>query len=179
METRFRGSQCAKGLPRWFNGQRNYLQCRRPQRYRFNSWVGRRKLQPTPVFLPGEPHGQRGLAGYGPQVTESDTTEATEDSLHSIVNTSSPLSVSVIKLNVKNQTGENNYFNNLQYLFPVDDPENSNSYFPSLRPINSLNFEYCRYKVRQISMISKYLQAGNNKITFGSQYVFKQMLCLQ
>ena len=22
--------------------------------------------QPTPVFLPGEFHGQRGLAGYGP-----------------------------------------------------------------------------------------------------------------
>ena len=24
----------------------------------------RRKWQPTPVFLPGESHGQRGLAGY-------------------------------------------------------------------------------------------------------------------
>ena len=24
----------------------------------------RRKWQPTPVFLPGEPHGQRNLAGY-------------------------------------------------------------------------------------------------------------------
>ena len=27
---------------------------------------GRRKWQPTPVFLPGEPHGQRSLAGYSP-----------------------------------------------------------------------------------------------------------------
>ena len=27
---------------------------------------GRRKLQPTPVFLPGEPSGQRSLAGYTP-----------------------------------------------------------------------------------------------------------------
>ena len=41
------------------------LQCRRPG---FDSWVGkipwRRKWQPTPVFLPGESHGQRSLAGY-------------------------------------------------------------------------------------------------------------------
>ena len=28
------------------------------------SW--RRKLQPTPVFLPGKSHGQRNLAGNGP-----------------------------------------------------------------------------------------------------------------
>ena len=32
------------------------------------SWLGkipwRRAWQPTPVFLPGEPHGQRSLAGY-------------------------------------------------------------------------------------------------------------------
>ena len=27
----------------------------------------RRKWQPTPVFLPGEAHGQRSLAGYGPR----------------------------------------------------------------------------------------------------------------
>ena len=36
----------------------------------FNPWVGkipwRRKWQPTPVFLPGESHGQRNLAGYSP-----------------------------------------------------------------------------------------------------------------
>ena len=33
---------------------------------------------PTPVFLPGESHGQRSLAGYSPWGhTESDTTEAT------------------------------------------------------------------------------------------------------
>ena len=33
-------------------------------------WVGkiprRRAWQPTPVFLPGEPHGQRSLVGYSP-----------------------------------------------------------------------------------------------------------------
>ena len=37
-------------------------------------WSG--KWQPTPVFLPGESHGQRGLVGYSPQGRkESDMTE--------------------------------------------------------------------------------------------------------
>ena len=37
---------------------------------------GRRKWQPTPVFLPREFHGQRSLAGYCPWgCTESDSTE--------------------------------------------------------------------------------------------------------
>ena len=37
----------------------------------------RRAWQPTPVFLPGESHGQRSLAGYSPQGhKELDTTEA-------------------------------------------------------------------------------------------------------
>ena len=36
----------------------------------------RRKWQPTPVFLPGESHGQRSLVGYSPRgCKESDTTE--------------------------------------------------------------------------------------------------------
>ena len=35
----------------------------------------RRKWQPTPVFLPGESHGQRNLSGYGPWgLKESDMT---------------------------------------------------------------------------------------------------------
>ena len=38
----------------------------------------RRAWQPTPVFWPGEFHGQRSLAGYSPWGhTELDTTEAT------------------------------------------------------------------------------------------------------
>ena len=49
----------------------------------FNSWIGkipwRRERLPTPVFWPGESHGQRALADYSPQVyTESDMTEVTE-----------------------------------------------------------------------------------------------------
>ena len=43
-------------------------QGRRRKRCRFNSWVRkipwRRAQQPTPVFLPGECHGQRSLVGY-------------------------------------------------------------------------------------------------------------------
>ena len=39
----------------------------------------RREWLPTPVFLPGESHGQRSLAGYSPwSHKESDMTEATE-----------------------------------------------------------------------------------------------------
>ena len=46
----------------------------------FDPWVGKipwsRKWQPTPVFLPGELHGQRSLAGYSPwDPKESETTE--------------------------------------------------------------------------------------------------------
>ena len=45
-------------------------QSRRYKGYGFNSWVGkiplRRSWQPTPVFLPGESHGQRRLEAYSP-----------------------------------------------------------------------------------------------------------------
>ena len=50
------------------------------RRCRFDPWVRkilwRRKWQPTPVFLPGKPHGQRSLAGYSPGGgKESNSTE--------------------------------------------------------------------------------------------------------
>ena len=66
-----------KGLPWWLRQQRIYLQCRRPG---FGPWVGkicwRRKWQPTSVFLPGESHGQRSMAGHSRwHCIESDTTE--------------------------------------------------------------------------------------------------------
>ena len=55
------------GLPCWLRWSRIHLQCRRPG---FNPWVGktpwRREWLPTPVFLPRESHGQRGLASYHP-----------------------------------------------------------------------------------------------------------------
>ena len=60
-------------------GKEPACQCRRRG---FHPWVGkipwRRARQPTPVFLPGESHGQRSLVGYSLQSRkESDTTEAT------------------------------------------------------------------------------------------------------
>ena len=52
----------------------------RYKRSGFDPWVRKiswkRARQPTPVFLPGESHGQRSLAGYSPWgPKESDTTE--------------------------------------------------------------------------------------------------------
>ena len=55
------------GLPWWLCVKESTCQCRRPG---FNPCVGkvpwRRDWQPTPVFLPGEFHGQRSLVGYSP-----------------------------------------------------------------------------------------------------------------
>ena len=46
-------------------------QFKRLRRHRFYPWVRkiswRKAWQPTPLFLPGESHGQRSLAGYSPQ----------------------------------------------------------------------------------------------------------------
>ena len=71
------------GFPGGTSGKEPACQCRRHNRCRLNPWVGnipwRRAWQPTPVFLPGEFHGQWSLVGYGPQGhKELDTTEATE-----------------------------------------------------------------------------------------------------
>ena len=55
------------GVPWWLSGKESTYQSRS---CRFHPWVEkipwRRKWQPTPVFLPGESHGQRSLAGYSP-----------------------------------------------------------------------------------------------------------------
>ena len=54
----------------------------RDMRCGFDPWVGkipwRKARQPTAVFLPGESHGQRSLAGYSPRGhKELDRTEVT------------------------------------------------------------------------------------------------------
>ena len=56
--------------------------CRRQRRSRWDPRVGKspwgRAWQPTPVFLPGEPHGRRSLEGYSPEGRqELDTAEMT------------------------------------------------------------------------------------------------------
>ena len=64
------------------SGKELTCQCRKPKRQGPDPWEWRipwkRKGQPTPVFLPGEFHGPRSLAGYSIQGhKELDTTEAT------------------------------------------------------------------------------------------------------
>ena len=59
-----------RGFPGGASGKEPTCSFRRPKRRRFDPWVGkipwRRAWQPTPVFLPGESHGQRSLADYSP-----------------------------------------------------------------------------------------------------------------
>ena len=51
------------------NGKEPACRCWRHKRHRFDPWVRKilwgRVWQPTPVFLPGEPHGQR-ILDYSP-----------------------------------------------------------------------------------------------------------------
>ena len=69
-----------RGFPGGASSKGPTCQCRRQKRCGFSPWVGkipwRKAQQPTPVFLPGESHGQRSLAGYSPQDhTELDMAE--------------------------------------------------------------------------------------------------------
>ena len=54
-------------LPRWLSDKESAC---RHWKHGFDPWVGkipwRRKWQSTPVFLPGESHGQRSLVDYSP-----------------------------------------------------------------------------------------------------------------
>ena len=68
------------GFPGGVSGKESACQSRRHKRRRFNPWVTkipwRRAWQITPVFLPGEFHGQRSLVGYSPWSHKKlDTTE--------------------------------------------------------------------------------------------------------
>ena len=70
-------------FPGGTSSKNSTCQCRRHRRHGFNPWVGRipwrREWQPTPIFLPGESHGQRSLAGYSPRnCKESDSVEHTQ-----------------------------------------------------------------------------------------------------
>ena len=61
---------CLRLIPGGASGKEPACQCTRHNRWGFNPWVGkipwRREWLPTPVFLPGEFHGQRSQAGYSP-----------------------------------------------------------------------------------------------------------------
>ena len=75
------------GLPRERSSQESTSQCRRLKRHSFHPWVRKipwsRKWQPTPVFLPGESHGQRSLAAYSEKdCKESDTAQCAHMHTH-------------------------------------------------------------------------------------------------
>ena len=77
-------------LSRWLSGKESACQCRRRRRLRLDAWVWkipqRRKWQPTPVFLPGESHRQRSLAGYkSMSCKESNTTEWLRAHTHTFI----------------------------------------------------------------------------------------------
>ena len=86
------------GFPGVASGKEPACQCRRHKNCGFDPWVGkipqRRKWKPTPVFLPGESHGQRRLAGYRPwDHRESAMTEATKQAGMSHTYLKHPLTV--------------------------------------------------------------------------------------
>ena len=59
--------KASMGFPGGSDGKESACQCRRHKRHRFDPWVRkipwRRAQLPTLVFLPGESHGQRTVAG--------------------------------------------------------------------------------------------------------------------
>ena len=69
-ESKIKHDKAILGFPGGASGNETACQCRRPKRCRFNPWVRkipwRRKRLSTPVFLSGESHGQRSLAGHSP-----------------------------------------------------------------------------------------------------------------
>ena len=58
------------GLPRWCSGKESAWQCKRCRRRGFNPWIRkitwRRNWKPSPLFLPGKPHGQSKHACLSP-----------------------------------------------------------------------------------------------------------------
>ena len=71
------------GFPGYNCGKEPTCPSMRHKSLRLDPWVAkmprRRAWQPSPLFMPGESHGQRILGGYSPQGhTESDTTKATQ-----------------------------------------------------------------------------------------------------
>ena len=72
------------------SGKDPAYQCRNLKKHGFSPWVRkipqRKAWQPTPVFLPGESHGQRSLVGYSPQHhKELDTTKAIQHTMHTLI----------------------------------------------------------------------------------------------
>ena len=78
------------GFPGGASGKEHICQCRRHKRRGFSRLVEkipwRRAWQPTPIFLPGQSHGQKNLVGYSPRnCKELDTTEVTYTHTHNFI----------------------------------------------------------------------------------------------
>ena len=89
-------ANCTGLIPGWGNKVLNAVQ--------HGLFIWRRKWQPTPVFLPGESHGQRSLAGHGSWgCKELDMTEQTHTHTHTHTHTNSYLSWCYFKVPEKLQ----------------------------------------------------------------------------
>ena len=79
-----------------------------------SSW--KRTWQPTPVFFPGESHGQRGLEGYSLQYpTEADTTEVTQLACIAICNWLFSLGITSLRIIINVIVGFFSLLNNISW----------------------------------------------------------------
>ena len=76
------------GFPGGAGSEEPFSSCTRHERCGLHPWVGktpwRRAWQPTPVFLPGESHGQRSLEGCSPRGRKESDMTAIEHASHAV-----------------------------------------------------------------------------------------------
>ena len=129
-------------------------------------WVGkipwRRAWQPTPVFQPGEPHGQRSLVGYSPQCRkESDTTSNLAYTHANTVATISAKELNSVCLiqnsgNYIQRTlhGELFYRSKAVSVLTLHIPDNLNECIKAWRQVNKNSFTYQLNSIQQQQMFS-------------------------
>ena len=112
----------------------------RHKTHSFDPWAGKipwRWWQSTPLFLPGESHGQRSLLGYSSQdCTESDTAEATYHTQHILLNNihKSPIEIMLLTLLIKST----NISHSLKIHIPF-----SKTCFQDFWDLNPKPFKFC------------------------------------
>ena len=122
-----------RGFPRRLSSKETACQCRR---HSFYPWVRktpwRRKWQPTPVFLPGEFHGQRSPGGYSPWGRkESDRTERTDMVLsHSVLSYSETPWIVACQAPLSMEISSQEHSSGLLFSSPGDHPD------PGVKPVS-------------------------------------------
>ena len=122
-----------RGFPRRLSSKETACQCRRRS---FYPWVRktpwRRKWQPTPVFLPGEFHGQRSPGGYSPwDRKESDRTERTDMVLsHSVMSYSETPWIVARQAPLSMEISSQEHSSGLLFSSPGDHPD------PGVKPVS-------------------------------------------